>query len=214
VSRNPLPDLTDAVAGRYAALAGSRGSLSCGRALELADPRPGETVVDLGSGRGGDVVRAAGRVGPSGRAVGVDSTEAMLRRARESLPPSLGNASFVRSDLAAVDLPDGVADAVISNCAINHAPDKEAVYREIFRLLRPGGRFVVSDVVAEEELPEAVRRDPRAWAECYGGAIPEPEYLGAVARAGFGAAEVLQRSEPYEKGGVRVRSLTIRGRKP
>lgn len=208
-----LPTLSRAVEGRYAALASSCCSLSCGEALDLAEPRSGETLVDLGSGRGQDVIRAAGRVGSSGRAIGVDATDAMLEKARASVPPFLANASFVKSDLAALDLPDGIADVVISNCTINHAPDKEAVYREIFRVLRPGGRFVVSDVIAEEELPEAVRRDPEAWAACYGGAIPEPDYLGAVREAGFGSVEVLHRTDPYEKGTVMVRSLTIRGRK-
>lgn len=213
MSAHTLPTLSRAVEGRYAGLASSCCSLSCGEALDLAAPGAGETLVDLGSGRGQDVIRAAGRVGSSGRAIGVDATDAMLEKARASVPPFLANASFVKSDLAALDLPDGIADVVISNCTINHAPDKEAVYREIFRILRRGGRFVVSDVIAEQELPEAVRRDPEAWAACYGGAIPEPDYLGAVARAGFGSAEVLHRTEPYEKGGVMVRSLTIRGRK-
>jgi SAM-dependent methyltransferase len=104
-----------------------------------------------------------------------------------------------------------MADVVISNCTINHAVDKQAVYSEIHRILRPGGRFVVSDVIAETELPESVRNDPAAWAACYGGAIPEPQYLGAIRGAGFASVEVLQRSEPYEKGGVLVRSLTVRG---
>jgi len=98
-----------------------------------------------------------------------------------------------------------------SNCTINHAPDKIAVYREIFRVLRPGGRFVVSDVIADTDLPESVRNDPAAWAACYGGAIPEPEYLQAIRAAGFASAEVLKGSEPYEKGEVMVRSLTVRG---
>jgi ubiquinone/menaquinone biosynthesis C-methylase UbiE len=170
-------------------------------------------VVDLGCGRGQDVVRAAGRVGATGRAIGVDLSEEMLAKARRSAPPFLANVSFVRSDLAALDLPDGCADVVVSNCAINHAPDKEAVYREIHRVLRAGGRFVVSDVIAEAELPEAVRADPAAWAACYGGAIPEAEYVGAARRAGFEALEVLERSEPYEKEGVRIRSLTLKGTK-
>jgi SAM-dependent methyltransferase len=100
---------------------------------------------------------------------------------------------------------------VISNCTINHALDKEAVYREIHRVLVPGGRFVVSDVIAEHELPETVRSDPAAWAACYGGAIPEADYLAAIARAGFARVEVLHRTLPYQKAGVMVYSLTIRG---
>jgi arsenite methyltransferase len=211
MATNSLPVIADAVQGRYATLASSCCSLSCGEALDLGAPQPGEKVVDLGSGRGQDVVRAAGRVGPSGQAVGIDFTDEMLERARASLPPFLANARFLKSDLASLSLPDRFADLVISNCTINHAPDKEAVYREIFRVLRPGGRFVVSDVIAEEELPQSVRDDPAAWAGCYGGAIPEPDYLAAVARAGFGSVEILQRTDPYEKGGVQVRSLTIRG---
>ncbi len=108
-------------------------------------------------------------------------------------------------------LPAGRADVVISNCAINHAPDKGAVYREIHRLLRPGGRFAVSDVVALRALPDDVRSDPSAWAACYGGAIPEPEYLDAIARAGFHEIAVVRRTAPYVKGGVRVLSITVVG---
>ena len=102
---------------------------------------------------------------------------------------------------------------MVSDCAVNHAPDKGAVYREIHRLLRPGGRFAVSDVVSEETLPESGRLDPEAWAACYGGAIPEAEVLAAIAAAGFRGAAVVRRTAPYEKGGVRVRSITVEGRR-
>jgi len=210
-----LPDtktLEGAVQERYGELAGTCCSLSCGPALELARVRPGETVVDLGCGRGRDVVNAAARVGPTGMAIGVDATPAMLERARALVPPDVANVRFLRCDLASLELPDACADVVVSNCTINHAPDKEAVYREIRRVLKPGGRFTVSDIVAREELPECVRADPRAWAACYGGAIPEGAYLAAVRRAGFPDAEVLRRSHPYEKGGVWVLSLTLQGR--
>jgi len=211
-STHPRPGaIESAVGARYAGLACCSGSLSCGSALELAAVAVGETVVDLGCGRGQDVVRAAGRAGVGGRAIGVDATDEMLERARASVPPFVANASFVKSDLAALDLPSAFADVAISNCAINHARDKRAVYREIHRILRPGGRFVVSDVVAEEELPESVRADPAAWAACYGGAIPEAEYLSAIREAGFEAVSAIERTEPYEKGGVQVRSLTVRG---
>ncbi|MBK9517718.1 MAG: methyltransferase domain-containing protein [Anaeromyxobacter sp.] len=203
--------LHDAVAARYDALATRPGSLSCGGALDLAAPGPGDVVVDLGCGRGRDVLRAAALVGPSGRVVGVDGSPAMLAAARQATPAEAVTVSFLLGDLAALDLPDGCATVVTSNCAINHAPDKAAVYREIRRVLRPGGRFVVSDVVSEEALPEAVRRDPAAWAACYGGAIPEAEYLAAVRAAGFVEVTVLVRTAPYEKGGVRVLSLTVKG---
>jgi ubiquinone/menaquinone biosynthesis C-methylase UbiE len=206
-----LSILGRAIEGRYAGLANSCCSLSCGEALDLAAPGTGETLVDLGCGRGQDVIRAAGRVGPKGAAIGVDRTQAMIDKARAAVPPFLTNARFVCCDLAALDLPDASADVVISNCTINHAADKPAVYREIHRVLRPGGRFVVSDVIAESELPESVRNDPAAWAACYGGAIQETQYLDAIRTAGFASVEVISRSDPYEKGGVLVRSLTVRG---
>ncbi len=210
----PAPGaIENAVGTRYAALACCSTSLSCGRALDHAAVTVGETLVDLGCGRGQDVVRAAGRVGAGGRAIGVDATEEMLEKARSAVPPFLANVRFVRSDLAALDLPSGTVDVAISNCAINHARDKRAVYAEIHRILRAGGRFVVSDVVAEEALPEAVRNDPAAWAACYGGAIPEQDYLAAIRAAGFDAVQILERTDPYEKGGVMVRSLTVRGMK-
>jgi len=204
--------VTRAAEARYAALARTDTCLSCGGAVDLAAPLPGETLVDFGSGRGGDLVRASERVGPGGRAIGVDANPAMLEVARERTA-GLANVRLVRSDLASVDLPDGCADVVISNCTINHAPDKVAVYREVHRILRPGGRAVVSDVVAEEELPATVRADPAAWAACYGGAIPEADYLAAIFAAGLVDARVLKRSEPYEKGGVQVRSLTVEARR-
>lgn len=206
-----LPVVSQAIEGRYAELAGSCCSLSCGEALDHADPIKGETLVDLGCGRGQDVIRAAGRVGPTGAAIGVDRTAVMIEKAQSLVPPFLKNTRFICCDLASLDLPNACADVVISNCTINHATDKQAVYQEIFRILRPSGRFVVSDVIADSELPESVRNDPAAWAACYGGAIPEMPYLDAIHNAGFVTVDVIQRSDPYEKGGVLVRSLTVRG---
>jgi arsenite methyltransferase len=214
MTRPLLPLLDKAVEARYAGLATSCCSLSCGEALDLAAPAPGEIFVDLGCGRGQDVIRAAGRVGSSGKAIGIDRTQAMIDKARGNVPLIFSNVRFVCCDLAALGIEDECANVVISNCTINHAADKEAVYREIHRVLVPGGRFVVSDVIAEHELPESVRNDPAAWAACYGGAIPESDYLAAVQRAGFAAVEVLRRTPPYEKGGVMVRSLTIRAFRP
>jgi arsenite methyltransferase len=215
VAASRLPstgEIRTEVAARYAALASTCCSLSCGSALDLAAAAPGETLVDLGCGRGRDVACAALRVGPLGLAIGVDLSDEMLAAARASTA-SLPNVRLVRSELAPLALPDASADVVVSNCTINHARDKEAVFREIRRVLRPGGRFVVSDVVSERELPESVRSDPKAWAACYGGAIPEQEYLAAVRRAGFEGLQIIERSEPYEKGGARVLSLSLRGRR-
>jgi SAM-dependent methyltransferase len=202
-----------AVEARYGALASTAGSLSCGGALDLAAPRPGERVVDLGCGRGGDLVRAAALVGPTGRVTGVDATKRMVAAARERTA-ALPQVAVVEGDLAALPLPAGCADVAISNCAINHAPDKAAVYREIRRVLAPGGRVVVSDVVSEGVLPESVRSDPAAWAACYGGAIPEADYLAAIAAAGLTQVRVLRRTEPYDKGGAQVRSVTVAATAP
>ena len=214
-SPQPPDGLAGAVAARYDGLAAVPGArLSCGRALDLAAPGPGEVVIDLGCGRGRDVRRAAALVGPAGRATGVDASAEMLARAAGPADPLPPNAALVQGDLAATGLPPGQATLAISNCAINHAPDKGAVFREVFRLLRPGGRFVVSDVLSERPLPEAVRRDPAAWAACYGGAIPEADYVAAILGAGFPEVEFLERTAPYEKGGVRVLSVTVRGVKP
>jgi len=214
---SPDPKLAEpiaqATAARYGALSAAKESLSCGRALDVAAPREGEDVVDLGCGRGDDVARAAERVGPGGSSTGVDGNDRMLAAAADTLA-GRQNARVVKSDLAAVALPDRCAHVVVSNCAINHAPDKAAVYREIHRLLRPGGRFAVSDVVSEEHLPESVRNDPAAWAACYGGSIPEADYLAAIAAAGLRDLEVVRRTDSYEKGGVLVRSITVTGRRP
>ncbi len=210
----PAPEadaLAREVNRRYGALASSCCSLSCGAPLDLADPGPGDVLVDLGCGRGADVIRAADRVGPTGVAIGVDGNGEMLAVARASVAALISKACFVQSDLTDLDLPDETVDVVISNCTINHVPDKAAAFREIHRILVPGGRFVISDVVAEEELPAAVREDPAAWAACYGGAIPEADYLAAIRDAGFRAIEVLERSPPYAKGGVKVLSLTVVG---
>ena len=205
--------LRRAIAGRYDGLASGVATLSCGPALELAAPRAGERLVDLGCGRGGDLVKAAVLVGPGGTAIGVDAAARMVEAARERTA-GLPQVRVIQGDLGAVPLPDGCADAVVSNCAINHARDKAAVYREVARLLAPGGRVVVSDVVSDAPLPEAIRSDPAAWAACYGGAIPEADYLAAIAGAGLGEVRVHRRTAPYDKGGTLVRSITVEARKP
>lgn len=205
-------DRDRAIQNRYAAEATGCSSLSCGGALDLAAPGAGETLLDLGSGRGGEALRAARLTGAGGRVYGVDFSDEMLAAAEKNRRrEGVENVEFVRGDIAAIPLPDELVDVVVSNCVINHAPDKEAVFREIHRLLKKGGRFVVSDVVAEEPLPPEVTGDPLAWAGCYGGAIPREEYLEAAGNAGFRELEVLEESAPYLKGGVRIISWTVRG---
>ncbi len=208
VTGNDTASIRQAIEARYGALASTDANLSCGGALELAGPAPGEVVVDLGCGRGGDLMRALERVGETGAVIGIDASPAMVAAARARITAHR-NARVVRGDLAAIPLPDGIADVVVSNCSINHAPDKPAVFREVARLLRPGGRMVVSDVVSEAPLPDSVRNDPAAWAACYGGAIPADDYLAAIRGAGLGGVSVLRRTAPYPKGGVQVLSLTV-----
>jgi SAM-dependent methyltransferase len=204
--------IAGAVVDRYDGLAREEGSLGCGRAMQVGAPAAGEVVVDLGCGRGAELQVAARAVGRAGVVIGVDLSAEMLAQARDRIDE--GRVLLLRGELAALGLAGASVDLVASNCAINHTRDKAAVYREIERVLRPGGRFVVSDIVAEREVPEAVRGDPAAWAGCYGGAILEAELLRAIAAAGLEEVTVLTRSAPYERSGVALRSVTIRGQRP
>lgn len=209
------PEIQTAVTERYGELAQSTCCLSCGGAVDLAIPQPGEVGLDLGSGRGLDVLRMAEAVGPRGFVYGIDLTPGMIARAeRNAEKLGISNARFMQCDLAAIDLPDDHVNLVISNCTINHAPDKAAVWREIFRLLKPGGRFVVSDIYALSPVPEEYRTDPQAVAECWAGSITREEYLADVAAAGFVDLAVLEESAPYPKGRIMVASLSLAGIKP
>jgi N-acetylglutamate synthase-like GNAT family acetyltransferase/predicted O-methyltransferase YrrM len=154
----------------------------------VADPRPGEAVLDLGCGAGGEVLRAARLVGPRGRAVGVDMTDEMLERAREALRGSgLTNVEFLKGEIESLPLPDAAFDLIISNCVLNLSPDKASALREAFRVLKPGGRFVVADVViaGSSEPDPAWRADLSRWSACEAGAMTEAEYTGALSAAGF-----------------------------
>ena len=168
-------------------------ALSCGNPTATAGLRPGETVVDLGSGGGLDVFLAARKVGPTGRAIGIDMTPEMIDLARRNAGKAgLGNAEFPL--LAAIDdlpLPDGSVDCVISNCVINLAPDKPAVFREIARVLKPGGRLAVSDIALKRELPPALGDDLMAYVGCIAGAIPIEDYRRGLVEAGFAHVEVI-----------------------
>jgi SAM-dependent methyltransferase len=164
---------------------GANLGLGCGNPAAIAALKPGEVVLDLGSGAGHDLILAARAVGPTGRAIGVDMTDAMLAAARANLALAGATNAEVRKGLIE-ELPvaDASVDFVISNCVINLSPDKPAVFRELARVLKPGGRFSISDVVAED-LPEALRTSAAAHAACVGGAIPEAEYLAGLRAAGF-----------------------------
>jgi arsenite methyltransferase len=173
--------------------ADSNLGLGCGAPLDHLDPRAGETVLDLGSGGGLDVFLAARRVGPTGRAIGIDMTPEMLARARSAAArEGYDNVEFREGRLEALPVDDASVDAVTSNCVINLVPDKAAVFREIARVLRPGGRLVVADIVLDRPLPESVARSLLAWVGCVAGAIDRAAYLEMLDRTGLRDVEILR----------------------
>ena len=168
-----------------------RASLGCGNPTALADLRAGETVLDLGSGGGIDVLLSARRVGPTGKAFGLDMTSEMLALAEENKRKSgLANVHFLKGEIEDIPLPDASVDVIISNCVINLSGDKDKVLREAFRVLRPGGRFAVSDVVVRGEVPSAVRRSMEHWVGCIAGALDEEDYRAKLSAAGFENIEI------------------------
>jgi arsenite methyltransferase len=161
-------------------------SLGCGNPTALAELKPGETVLDLGSGGGIDVLLSAKRVMPGGKAYGLDMTDEMLGLARENQKKAgVENVEFLKGEIENIPLPDNTVDVVISNCVINLSADKDAVLREAFRVLKPGGRFAVSDVVTRGEVPEEIRKSLLLWAGCIAGALEENEYRAKLAAAGY-----------------------------
>jgi arsenite methyltransferase len=161
-------------------------SLGCGNPTALAELNPGEVVLDLGSGGGIDVLLSAKRVGLSGKAYGLDMTDEMLALARENQSKSgLQNVEFLKGEIEQIPLPDNSVDVIISNCVINLSADKDRVLAEAFRVLRPGGRFAVSDVVVRGEVRSDIRRNIELWIGCVAGALEESEYRGKLANAGF-----------------------------
>src|SRR5262249_34797699 len=186
-----MSEVKTEVRERYARKAGEGVSLGCGSPVEAAHLRAGERVLDLGSGAGFDVFLASRAVGSQGRVFGLDFTPEMLTRARSSAAQQgLDNVTFLEGDIESVPLPDASVDVVISNCVINLAPDKARVFAEAARVLAPGGRFVVADMLATERLPEALVGDPKAWGECIAGAIPREDYVAGLHQAGFGEIAV------------------------
>ena len=166
-------------------------SLGCGNPTALARLEPGETVLDLGSGGGIDVLLSARRVGPNGEAYGLDMTDEMLALARENQRKAgVENVEFLKGEIEDIPLPDGCVDVVISNCVINLSGDKDRVLREAFRVLKPGGRFAVSDVVTRGEVPAPIRKDILLWVGCIAGALEDIEYAEKLATAGFEAISI------------------------
>lgn len=199
---------------RYSELAESECCLSCGGAINYAEPKLGEVCVDLGSGRGTDVLRMAESVGETGFVYGIDISDGMLEKARKNAEKfEVTNVRFVKSELEKLELPDETADLIISNCTLNHAEDKQAVWNEIYRILKKGGRFVVSDIYATNPIAEEYRNDPVAIAECWAGAVTRNEYMEQLEKAGFASVEIIEESKPYAKGKAEVASFTIAGKK-
>lgn len=166
-------------------------SLGCGNPTALAELKPGETVLDLGSGGGIDVLLSAKRVGPSGKAYGLDMTDDMLALARDNQKKAgIENVEFLKGEIENIPLPDNSVDVIISNCVINLSADKDRVLREAFRVLKPGGRFAVSDVVVRGKVPEAVRQNMLLWVGCIAGALEDDQYAAKLATAGFEGIEI------------------------
>ena len=186
-------------------------SLGCGVPTAVADLSEGETVLDLGSGAGADVLISARRVGPAGRAIGLDMTDEMLDLARANAEQAgVHNADFLKGYIEDMPLPDATVDVVISNCVINLSADKATVIREAARVLRPGGRFAVSDVIADPDMDERTRADMAAWTGCIAGALTEAGFTNVLREAGFDDIEVRETHRVHEHAAAAI----IRARKP
>lgn len=188
-------------------------NLSCGGNIGYLNLQDGERVLDLGCGRGGETITAAQKIGDQGFAWGLDLTPRMIDLAQERAQrESVNNVEFLLASMDSIPLEDCSLDAVLSNCAINHVENKVAVYREIYRVLKHGGRFVVSDIMTEQPLPQEIKEDPEAIADCFGGAITILEYEDALNRAGFLKVEVFKERR-YMKNGYEMISRTFQGYK-
>jgi SAM-dependent methyltransferase len=185
-------------------------SLGCGNPTAVAELHEGETVLDLGSGGGIDVLLSARRVGPAGRAIGLDMTDEMLELARRNQAEAgIENVEFLRGRIEDVPLPDGSVDVIISNCVINLSGDKQRVFEEAARVLRPGGRFAVSDVVADEGMDEATRRDMEQWTGCIAGALTRAQFVSGLESAGFSDVEITETHRVHDQAA----SAIIRARR-
>jgi SAM-dependent methyltransferase len=191
--------------------AAALASLGCGNPTAVASLDPGEVVLDLGSGGGIDVLLSAGRVGPTGKAYGLDMTDEMLDLARRNQREAgVANVEFVKGTIEEVPLPDASVDVIISNCVINLSGDKRAVFKEAARVLRPGGRLAVSDVVADPDMDESTRRDLAQWTGCIAGALTDEEFRQELAAAGFEDVEVEETHRVHDHAA----SAVVKARKP
>ena len=189
-------------------------SLGCGNPTAMANLRPGEVVLDIGSGGGMDSFLAASRVGPSGKVIGVDMTPAMLERARAAASKAgILNVEFREGQAEVLPIADNSVNVILSNCVINLCEDKGLVFREAYRVLKPGGRLEVSDMVTNQPLPLEMRGDHGEWAGCVSGALPEREYLDLVAQAGFTKISSRRSASAGEANGIQVYSVIVSAEK-
>jgi arsenite methyltransferase len=203
--------LYDEAAGAEVPDAALNASLGCGVPTAVADLHEGETVLDLGSGAGADVLISAGRVGSTGKVIGLDMTDEMLELARANAAEAgVENVAFLKGYLEEMPLPDASVDVVISNCVINLSGDKPTVLREAARVLRPGGRFAISDVIADPDMDAATRADMAAWTGCVAGALTEDDFRSTLSDAGFEDIEVRETHRVHEHAAAAI----IRARKP
>jgi arsenite methyltransferase len=204
----------EAIDVRYTSLAKSSCCLSCGGAINYANPKTGEVCLDLGSGRGTDCIRLAELVGLTGQVYGIDISDGMLEKARQNVTEKgITNIEFFKSSIEEIPQSDNSINLIISNCTLNHANNKSTVWKEVFRVLKSQGKFVVSDIYSLEPVPAKYSNDPVAVSECWAGAITRDEYLQILTNTGFTNIEILEESKPYEKGQIMVSSFTIRGYK-
>lgn len=199
---------------------GAAMGLGCGNPIAIAELREGETVLDLGAGAGMDVFLAANKVGAKGRVIGVDMTREMIDRA-SAIAKSNGyeNVEFRLGEIEKLPVDDGSMDTVISNCVINLSPDKSKVFSEAYRVLKPRGKLIVSDIVSEHQLPDGIREDPNAWAGCIAGALEQQEYLAKIREAGFRDLQLVPNGEFYAEDVkssevVKLLSISVKAYKP
>ncbi len=190
--------------------------LGCGNPLNLVDLEIGENVLDLGSGLGIDVFLASERVGESGLATGIDASEEMVKKAREIAKKNgYENVEFKKGKIEDLPFEDQIFDTVISNCVINLSTDKLKTYKEIYRVLKPGGRIIISDIVTEGKLPKEIKEDPEAWSACIGGAMEKNDYLNTIRDAGFKKFEILSQEtfEETESIDAKIMSINVKAKK-
>ena len=200
----------DSINIRYSELAETTCCLSCGSALEYANVKRGEIGVDLGSGRGTDVIRMAEKVGTEGFVYGIDSAEGMISKAQNNAKKlGIDNVRFILSELEKLPLESHSVHVIISNCTINHSENKQKAWNEIYRVLKKGGRFIVSDIYSLQPVATEYSSNPQMVAECWAGAVTKEEYFRILDNAGFSDVQIIEESKPNEKGNIIVSSFTI-----